>query len=57
MSGQRTTVVSTRVLPDDRACLRALAELEGVSVCEAMYRVLMPAVRERLAEVTREEPK
>ena len=50
---QRPVVVSTRVLPNERALIRALSEAEGVSVCEALHRVLIPAVRTRLAEVAR----
>lgn len=51
---QRPETISTRVLPQEKALVRALAEAEGVSVCEALHRTLMPAVRERLAEVARE---
>lgn len=47
----RPAVVSTRVLPQERALIRALAEAEGVSVSEAVYRLLLPAVRDRLAVV------
>jgi hypothetical protein len=49
----RPVVVSTRVQPSERALIRALSEAEGISVCEAVHRVLMPAVRERLTEVAR----
>ena len=52
--GSRPVVVSTRVGPGERALIRALSEAEGVSVCEAVHRVLMPAVRERLMEVARD---
>lgn len=48
---ERPEVVSTRVAIEDRARIRALAELEGVSVCEALHRVLLPAVRARLDEL------
>jgi hypothetical protein len=46
---ERPEVVSTRVVARERALIRALAEAEGVSVCEVLHRVLIPAVRERLA--------
>jgi hypothetical protein len=48
---RRPEVVSTRVFERDRALIRALAEAEGLSVSEAVYRLLLPAVRQRLAEV------
>lgn len=51
MNRKRPVVVSTRVRPDERALIRALSEAEGVSVCEAVHRALMPAIRARLAEV------
>jgi hypothetical protein len=54
MPRERPEVISTRVYPQDRARLRALAELEGVSVCEVLNRILVPAIRVRLAEATRE---
>lgn len=44
----RPVVVSTRVLPSERHLIGAIAADEGVSVSEAIHRLLMPAVRERL---------
>lgn len=56
MARERPAVISTRVFPHDRARIRALAELEGVSVCEALYRLLIPAVHARLTELTGTQP-
>lgn len=49
---KRAVVVSTRVLPRERALLRALAEAEATSVCEVLHRLLIPAAKMRLAQVT-----
>lgn len=51
MARQRPGTISTRVRPDERALVRALAEAEGISVSEVLHRLLMPAVRARLAQV------
>lgn len=51
MAREKPEVVSTRVLPSERGLIRALAEAEGTSVSEALHRVLVPAVRRRLAEL------
>jgi len=47
-------VVSTRVLRLERALIGALAEAEGTSVCEIVHRLLIPAVRMRLSQLTAE---
>ena len=47
----RPLVVSTRVRPNERALIGALAEAEQASVCEVVYRALIPAVRARLREI------
>lgn len=52
---QRPMVVSTRVLPHERALIRALSVAEGVSVSEALHRLLIPAARERLRELADRE--
>lgn len=54
MPRARPVVVSTRAAERDAALVRALAEAEGVSVCEVVHRVLIPAVRERLMEIARD---
>ena len=51
MARERPIVVSTRVDPRERALIRALANVEEVSTSEALHRLLVPAVRERLAEL------
>lgn len=51
MARERPIVVSTRVDPRERALIRALADIEEVSISEALHRLLVPAVRERLAEL------
>lgn len=51
---ERPQVVSTRVKPSERALISAVAEAEGVSVSEALHRLLMPAVRDRLREIAGE---
>ncbi len=51
---ERPVVVSTRVTPRERALIAALAEAEEQTVCEVVHRLLMPAVRVRLAEVAGE---
>ena len=51
---QKPVVVSTRVHPHERALISALSEAEGVSICEALRRVLLPAVRQRLTELAAE---
>lgn len=48
---ERPVVVSTRVKPAERALITAVAEAEGVSVSEALHRLLMPAVRGRVREL------
>jgi hypothetical protein len=47
----RPVVISTRVSDDNRALIRALADLKGISVSEAVHEVLIQAVRNRLAEI------
>ena len=47
----RPCVVSTKVLPDERALIRALAAAEQTSVSEVLHRLLIPAVRKRLGQV------
>lgn len=47
----RPIVISTRVRVYERALIRAVAESEGVTVSEAVHRLLMPAVQERLSSV------
>ena len=49
--GVRTVVVATRVSTEQRALLEAAAALEDVSVCEFVYRVVLPAVHERLSSL------
>jgi len=51
MPRRKPEPVATRVLPHEKARIRALAELEGVTVAEAVYRVLVPAVSKRLREL------
>jgi hypothetical protein len=46
---EKPIVISTRATKAERALIRAIAEEEGVSVSEAIYRLLMPAVRQRIA--------
>lgn len=46
----RPVVVSTRASRTEMAMLRLLAEQEGVSVAEVVYRLLMPVVRARVSE-------
>jgi PHD/YefM family antitoxin component YafN of YafNO toxin-antitoxin module len=53
MARQRPVVVSTRAQPEEAGVLRALAELERVSVAEVVHRLLIPAARARLAELAR----
>ena len=53
---ERPVVVSTRVTPRDRALIGALAEAEGATICVVLYRLIMPALRARLAELARETP-
>jgi hypothetical protein len=53
---ERPRVLSTRVRPRERAEVRALAELEGTTVCELMHRLLMPEVRRRLVELATARP-
>ena len=47
----RPVVVSTRVSQGDRALIRALAEVKGVSVCQALHEILIQSVHQRLAEL------
>lgn len=47
---EREVVVSARVRPDERARIRALAELEGMSVAALLHELLVPAVDGRLQE-------
>ena len=56
MARERSVVVSTRVDTRERALIRALAEAEEVSTCEVLHRLLIPAVRERLAELATPAP-
>ncbi|MBA4159255.1 MAG: hypothetical protein H0X65_17530 [Gemmatimonadetes bacterium] len=51
---EKTVTVSTRVAPRDRALIGALVAAEGDTVCETLHRLLMPAVRRRLAEIAAE---
>ncbi len=44
-------VVSTRVSQGHRALIRALAEVEGVTVSAALREILVESVRERLGEL------
>lgn len=53
--GERPVVVSTRMRVTDRALLRAYAEAHGMTVSEAVHHLLMPAVRESLADVIGED--
>lgn len=56
-SRTRPEVVTTRVKPDEKRLIRALAAAEDVSVAEAVHRLLVPAARRRLAELAqREQP-
>ena len=48
---RRPYVISTRVAKEDRASIYALAELESTTVCEVLYRVIVPAVRSRIIEI------
>jgi hypothetical protein len=54
LAAKRPVVVSTRVSVNDRARIRALAELEGVSVCQAVHDLLMKSVAARLADLVTE---
>jgi hypothetical protein len=56
MSTRQTVVVSTRTTRAERALIRAMAEQESLSVCEAVHRLLIPAVKERLASAMAESP-
>ena len=50
---QRPKVLSTRMKEGQAAQVRALADLQGVSVCSLLREIVLPVVRERLvAEVT-----
>ncbi|CAN5635571.1 hypothetical protein BH23GEM7_BH23GEM7_27260 [soil metagenome] len=51
---RETVVVSTRVARETRALIRALAEAEQTTAAEVMQRLLIPAVRRRLAELANE---
>ena len=52
---KRPVVVATRVNREDRVLLEAAAALEDVSVCEFIYRTVMPVVHELLAPRVRTE--
>jgi hypothetical protein len=45
----RPLVVSTRVEIENAALVRALAEIEGQTVCQIVHEILISAVRDRLA--------
>ena len=51
---KRPYVLSTRVILQERALIRALAAAEEESVCEVLLRLLIPAVKTRLAQVAAE---
>ena len=55
---QKTSVLSTRVTPQERNLVRALAAARGTSVCELLRESLLPAVREQLNSLrwARREP-
>lgn len=46
---KRPVVVSTRTTRAERALIQAAAEEESVTVAELLHRILVPAVRDRLA--------
>jgi len=46
-------VVSTRADSEEAAVVRAVATLEGKSVAETIHRLLIPAARRRLAELSK----
>jgi hypothetical protein len=48
---ERPVVVSTRVTPRERSLIAAIAQAEGISICEVLHRMVMPAVRERITEL------
>ena len=50
MESERPVVVSTRVAPAERGRIRAVAEAEGVSVCELLHRLVMPQVDDHLRQ-------
>ena len=48
----RTCVLSTRVILNVRTLIRTLAEMQGVSVSQALNEILIESVRERLVELS-----
>jgi len=56
MARRRPVVVSTRARVEEAALVRAVALAEGVSLCEAVHRLLIPAARGRLARLAAEDP-
>ena len=47
---RRPELVATRVTPAEKAWIEALAQTEGVTVTALIYDMVMPEVRERLAQ-------
>lgn len=45
---RRPFIVSTRTTRAEKALIRAVADAEGVSVCDLLHRILLPAVAERV---------
>lgn len=50
----RKIVTSTKLEPDERALLDAIARLEGRKVSAVLRRLAVPAARERLAQLAAE---
>ena len=48
MESERPVVISTRVAPAERGRIQAVAIARGISVCELLHQIIVPAVDDHL---------